>query len=101
MLSCEFDGKKMKFRTCDFCHTLRNDHIKDGVFHPGYLAQDIAALRSAVSYDDNYNWARLTNAVAALRARQRSAQRQAPKGTPPYSPTPLNGIRAVTGGWRG
>lgn len=101
LLACEFDGKKLKFRTCGFCHGLREEHIKEGMFHPGYLAQDLANLRAKLSYDDSFHWAKLTNAVAALRARQRTAQRAKPQGVPPYSPTPLNGVRVISGGWRG
>lgn len=94
LLTCKDGRAKVKFRTCDQCHTIRTEFLKT-VFTPTQLCAELWALRAKLSYDDNYTWARMTNSLAALQRRQRHAPSTPPL---PYSPTPLRGVRVVLGG---
>lgn len=96
LLTCIDGRKKYKYFTCDECHEVR-DLLPD-VFTPTMLEAEIRALRAKISYDDNYNWAKLTNALAGLLQRRRRAAKPAPVPTP--SLTPVRGCRVVLGGWR-
>lgn len=84
----------INFRTCQACLDQRTEFCVD-YFTPGYLLQDLEALKAKVSYDDASNWCKITNAVATLRKRKAAALAKCP----PYTPTPLRGPRVVYGGF--
>jgi hypothetical protein len=98
ILVCKDGRKKVEYITCNECHDLRESFLLE-VFTPTMLEAEIRALRAKVSYDDNFNWAKLTNALAGLLQRRRQAATPAP--VPTHSPTPVRGCRVVLGGWRG
>lgn len=97
LMTAKYGRKKDTFRTCLDCATVRK-MIGAECFVPTQLYQELRAHRAKLSYDDTFNWAKFTNALAALQQRMGRGTKHP---VPTYSPTPLRGARHVTGGWRG
>lgn len=98
MLVCSDPGETpVVFSTCEACHAQRIEFCTES-YTPGWLLDDLEALRSALPYDSARPWAMLTNAVSLLRQRKAGAS---PKALPAYTPTPLRGARLVLGGFAG
>lgn len=83
------------FVTCEVCHAQRAEFCTEH-FTPTNLLADLEALRSALPYDSARPWAMLTNAISLLRHRIAAA---GPTPRIPTTPTPLLGVRTVSGGF--
>ena len=94
-LTCTDNGEQHHYPTCEACRAQRMEFCTE-FFTPGHLMADLETLRSALSYDSARPWAMLTNAVSLLRQRRQGAK---VPPVPTYTPTPLRGLRVVSGGF--